>query len=135
MSVFVPRVVMVTGGAGFIGSNLIQWLLRHVPQVEVVNVDLLTYAGDLGSLEEVSDRHGPNGDGRYWFRLLGRPLTLVEHVEDRPGHDRRYALDGRKITGELGWRPARRFEEGLVDTVRWYVDHRDWWERMLQRSS
>jgi dTDP-glucose 4,6-dehydratase len=53
---------------------------------------------------------------------------LKTFVADRPGHDRRYAIDATKITRELGWRPARSFEEGLRATVRWYLEHRDWCE-------
>ena len=64
---FEPRVVLVTGGAGFIGSNLVRWLLAHDPKVVVVNLDLLTYAGNLESLEDVAAKHGPAGDGRYYF--------------------------------------------------------------------
>jgi dTDP-glucose 4,6-dehydratase len=52
--------------------------------------------------------------------------TLKTFVPDRPGHDRRYAIDASKIRRELEWAPSRRFEQGLRDTVRWYVEHRDW---------
>ena len=62
---------------------------------------------------------------------LGKPRSLVQFVRDRPGHDRRYAIDAAKARRELGWAPARRFEEGLVDTVRWYQAHRAWWERII----
>jgi dTDP-glucose 4,6-dehydratase len=62
-----PRTVLVTGGAGFIGSNLVRWLLAHEPALRVVNYDLLTYAGNLESLDDVQRRHGPGGDGRYVF--------------------------------------------------------------------
>ena len=59
------------------------------------------------------------------------PFTrLITHVTDRPGHDRRYAIDARKIERELGWRPAETFESGLRKTVRWYLDHADWVERV-----
>jgi len=58
---------MVTGGAGFIGSNLVRWLLRHDSAVCVINVDLLTYAGNLESLADVGARHGADGDQRYFF--------------------------------------------------------------------
>ncbi len=51
---------------------------------------------------------------------------LISFVTDRPGHDRRYAIDARKIERELGWRPAETFESGLRKTLRWYLDHRDW---------
>ena len=64
---FEPGVVVVTGGAGFIGSNLIRWLLGNEPNLHVVNLDLLTYAGNLESLADIGDRHGAGGDRRYHF--------------------------------------------------------------------
>jgi dTDP-glucose 4,6-dehydratase len=57
---------------------------------------------------------------------LGKPLTLVRHVKDRPGHDRRYAIDPRKIETELGWRPAETWETGLAKTIDWYRDNAAW---------
>ena len=51
---------------------------------------------------------------------------LVTFVKDRPGHDRRYAIDARKIERELGWRPRETFETGIRKTIRWYLDHEDW---------
>jgi dTDP-glucose 4,6-dehydratase len=57
--------------------------------------------------------------------------SLIEFVTDRPGHDLRYAIDASKIGNELGWRPRHNFEDGLRATVRWYLDHRDWWERVM----
>jgi dTDP-glucose 4,6-dehydratase len=56
---------------------------------------------------------------------------LIEFVADRPGHDQRYAIDAGKIARALGWRPKRSFEEGLRQTVRWYIDNRAWWERVM----
>jgi dTDP-glucose 4,6-dehydratase len=55
---------------------------------------------------------------------------LVTYVADRPGHDLRYAVDATRIERELGWRPRRSFEEGLRETVRWYLENRAWWERV-----
>jgi len=57
-----------------------------------------------------------------------RHAGLIRHVDDRPGHDRRYAIDDRKIAGELGWQPTIRFEDGLRETVHWYLAHEDWVE-------
>ena len=342
---FAPRCVLVTGGAEFIGVNFVQWLLEHDPAVRIVNLDLLTYAGNLESLAEVFRRHGPEGDGRHFFvrgdvrdfatvhriltgdaspvpdavvhmaaeshvdrsimgpavfvdtnvrgtltllevcrsaltarkrpfrflqvstdevygslgpadpafteetplapnspysaskagadllvrsyvetfdfpavitrcsnnygpyqfpekliplmitraladqplpvygdglnvrdwlhvddhasaiwevlthgqlgevyniggaaelpnvevvrtllRVLGKPESLIRYVTDRPGHDRRYAMNTDRITRELAWRPRHRFETGLEATVRWYLEHRRWWERVLSEA-
>jgi len=69
------------------------------------------------------------------LELLGkRPAEWIEHVADRPNHDRRYLIDPRKIETALGWRPRIDFERGLEATVRWYVDHRGWWEAILART-
>ncbi len=60
------------------------------------------------------------------LRLLGKPASLIRPVEDRVGHDRRYSLDASKLR-RLGWAPTVPFERGLVETVRWYEEHQDWW--------
>lgn len=59
---------------------------------------------------------------------------LITYVKDRPGHDVRYAIDATKIDRELGWKPAESFETGIRKTVRWYLENRDWWERVLDGS-
>jgi dTDP-glucose 4,6-dehydratase len=58
--------------------------------------------------------------------VSGPYARLIEYVKDRPGHDRRYAIDASKIHRELGWKPAETFETGIARTVRWYLDHQDW---------
>ncbi|MFN2282661.1 MAG: dTDP-glucose 4,6-dehydratase [Anaerolineales bacterium] len=60
--------------------------------------------------------------------------ALVEHVQDRPGHDRRYAVDFNKITEELGWKPETTLADGLKETVAWYLGHKDWLEKVNQRE-
>jgi dTDP-glucose 4,6-dehydratase len=62
--------------------------------------------------------------------LLGKPESLISYVRDRPGHDRRYAIDFDKAVRELNWRPEIELDEGLRCTVAWYLDNRDWWERV-----
>jgi dTDP-glucose 4,6-dehydratase len=61
---------------------------------------------------------------------LSKPESLIRFVKDRPGHDRRYAIDPTKTRTELGWAPRCTFEQGLEATVRWYVDHPDWWKHV-----
>jgi dTDP-glucose 4,6-dehydratase len=67
-------------------------------------------------------------------RLLGNPEGASEHlityVTDRAGHDLRYAIDSTKLQKELGWEPSLQFEEGIERTVRWYLDHQDWMDRI-----
>ncbi|MEJ5239506.1 MAG: dTDP-glucose 4,6-dehydratase, partial [Limisphaera sp.] len=63
--------------------------------------------------------------------LGGNSRRLITFVKDRPGHDRRYAIDASKIRRELGWTPAHSFDEGLRETVRWYLDHQDWVRAVL----
>ena len=73
----------------------------------------------------------PNIDvARLILRALGKPDSLVAHVTDRLGHDRRYALDSGKLERELGWKPRMSFEAGLQETVRWYRSHEAWWQRV-----
>ncbi len=59
---------------------------------------------------------------------------LIDFVVDRPGHDLRYAIDSTRIRTELGWQPAHRFDDGLVETVDWYLDNEDWWAPLLART-
>jgi dTDP-glucose 4,6-dehydratase len=86
--------------------------------------------GQVYNLGGANERHNLDLVKRV-LALLGKPESLLRFVQDRPGHDRRYAIDASKAAAQLGWTPRRRFEEGLADTVRWYVEHRGWWERIL----
>ena len=68
-------------------------------------------------------------------RSDGQPRSSqITYVADRPGHDRRYAIDASKLHGELGWKPAHSFEQGIADTVDWYLEHQDWVQRVLDGS-
>jgi len=66
--------------------------------------------------------------------ILGKPASLKTYVPDRPGHDRRYLLDSSKIRRELGWEPRISFEDGLRQTVEWYRDNPEWWQRVKDGS-
>ena len=82
-------------------------------------------SGFEASIEELAD---------LILAALHKPASLKTIVPDRPGHDRRYLLDSRKIRREVGWSPLVDFPEGLVSTIRWYRDHRDWWQPLIGRS-
>ncbi len=64
------------------------------------------------------------------LKHLGKPESLIKYVKDRPGHDRRYAMNSAKIHEELGWKAKVDFESGLERTIKWYIENRDWWERI-----
>ncbi|MDQ2078341.1 dTDP-glucose 4,6-dehydratase [Marinimicrobium sp. ABcell2] len=87
---------------------------------EVKNIDVVTAI--CGILEELAPER-PAGVDRY--------EELITYVQDRPGHDMRYAIDASKIQRELGWRPQETFETGLRKTVQWYLENRAWWERVM----
>ena len=65
---------------------------------------------------------------------LGKPYSLISFVPDRLGHDRRYAIDSSFAQKELNWKPRRNFQEGLAETVQWYVDNPSWWQPLLERA-
>ena len=61
---------------------------------------------------------------------LGKPASLVQHVKDRPGHDRRYALDASRLERKTGFKPSIEFEQGIARTIDWYVANQDWWRKV-----
>jgi dTDP-glucose 4,6-dehydratase len=71
---------------------------------------------------------------RAVVRELDADPALIEHVADRPGHDRRYAISFTRAQRELGWQPLRAFDAGLADTIAWYREHETWWEQAAQRA-
>ena len=77
------------------------------------------------SIEEISD---------FILDTLGKPQQLKTYVPDRPGHDCRYLLDSQKITHEVGWEPRIPFEEGMRETIRWYVENKEWWQAIQQKA-
>ncbi len=118
------------------GAQIRDWL--HVDD----HVDALLAVISEGRVGEVytigSRNERPNIEVvvaicQYLDQLQPRPdgtsyCDLITHVPDRPGHDRRYAIDPSKIENELGWKPVRDWETGLQETVAWYLDNRSWWE-------
>jgi dTDP-glucose 4,6-dehydratase len=95
-------------------------------------VDLVLERGTTGEVYNVgAENERPNMDVvRTILRLTGRDESLIRHVPDRPGHDRRYAMNARKIREQLGWRPRHNFDQGLADTVAWYRANPAWADRI-----
>src|SRR5207302_798415 len=82
-----------------------------------------------------SDNEWPNLQiVQQLLRILRQPESMIEHVKDRPGHDRRYAIEARKARSELGWAPRIPFVDGLQRTVEWYVANRTWWDRVRRAA-
>ena len=90
-------------------------------RAERTNLDLVKMICTVLDEELTEAKHAPH-DG------------LIKFVADRPGHDHRYAINCDKIERELGWTPAHTIEEGMRDTVKWYLDNQDWWEKIRQRG-
>jgi dTDP-glucose 4,6-dehydratase len=86
--------------------------------------------GEVYNLGAASERRNLDIVHRI-LDLLGKPRSLVKFVTDRPGHDRRYAIDAAKARRELAWQPRWPFEDGLAATLAWYRENRGWWERIL----
>ncbi len=103
-----------------------QYVLDHCE-----GIDLVLQHGQLGETYNVgTGREVHNIDmAELILKLLDKPLSLLQHVQDRPGHDRRYSLDVTKLRG-LGWEPAHAFEDALEKTVRWYVANEWWWRKI-----
>jgi dTDP-glucose 4,6-dehydratase len=111
------------------GLNIRDWIfvLDHCRALDVI-----LQKGKPGEIYNISGRtEKANLELIYiLLELLHKPKSLIQFVTDRPGHDRRYALDITKINGELGWKPTSSFEQALQDTVNWYLAHESWWSRI-----
>lgn len=91
-------------------------------------IDLVLRKGRVGEIYNIGGQHERANIQvvKQILRTLDKPLTLIEHVKDRPGHDRRYALSISKIKEQLGWQPRFSFDAGFVKTMRWYQKNREW---------
>ncbi len=99
-------------------------------------LDVILHGGREGEIYHIAaGNEWPNLEiaGRI-LDLLHKPHSLLTHVQDRPGHDRRYSLDSTKLTSELGWAPETRFAQGLATTINWYVANAEWRERIQNQA-
>ncbi len=112
------------------GENVRDWLYV---EDHCRAIDLILQRGRAGEIYNVGGRSEMrNIDvARFVCRELGKDEGLITFVADRPGHDLRYGIDPGKIRRELDWQPETAFERGLSRTVRWYLDHRKWWEEIV----
>ncbi|MEJ5351273.1 MAG: dTDP-glucose 4,6-dehydratase [Melioribacteraceae bacterium] len=112
------------------GLNVRDWIfvIDHVKAVELV-----FEKGKPGEVYNIgANREMKNIDiVKLILNKLNKPEDLIEFVKDRPGHDRRYAIDSSKIQNELGWKPEYEFEKALDFTIDWYIENKNWWERVI----
>ncbi|MEB2286717.1 MAG: dTDP-glucose 4,6-dehydratase [Anaerolineae bacterium] len=95
-------------------------------------IDAVLHRGAPGAIYNIGGEHELHNIEvtRFILRTLDKPESLIRHVADRPGHDRRYALTNDKIRAELSWTPQHTFEEAMVATVRWYQANEWWWRKI-----
>ncbi len=112
------------------GLNVRDWLYveDHCSALDVV-----LHGGTFGEVYNIGGHNECKNIEivKLTLKELGKPESLITYVKDRPGHDRRYAIDASKIQKELGWIPAHKFEEGIEETIQWYLKNRKWWERII----
>ena len=96
-------------------------------------IDKVIHKGRSGEIYNIGgDNEKANIDiVKLIIRYLGKSEALIKYVKDRPGHDRRYAIDSSKIKDELGWEPQYSFESGIVETIEWYLENHEWIERIV----
>jgi dTDP-glucose 4,6-dehydratase len=96
-------------------------VLEKGKQGEIYNVGAGNFTDNLSLAQRV-------------FKVMGKPDRLISHVQDRPGHDRRYAVDFSKIETQLGWRPRISLDQGLRQTIDWYINNREWLDGVRSRD-
>ena len=112
------------------GENVRDWLYV---EDHCRAIDLIIHNGKVGEVYNVGGHNEKRNIDivRIICRELGKPESLIVHVEDRKGHDRRYAIDPAKIHRELGWLPETKFEDGIKKTIKWYLEHKKWWQDII----
>jgi len=95
-------------------------------------LDVILHQGKVGEIYNIGGGNEKTNLGitDLILQKLNKPKSLIQHVKDRPAHDRRYSLDCSKIKTQLGWKPSTPFEEGIAKTVDWYSTHQSWWQKI-----
>jgi dTDP-glucose 4,6-dehydratase len=111
------------------GKNIRDWL--HVKD-HCAAIDLVIHKGRPGEVYNIGGHNERTNNEivHLIVEKLGVSKDLIKYVADRPGHDRRYAIDPTKIMTELGWKPQYTFETGIVETIQWYIDNQKWWKNI-----
>ena len=112
------------------GLNVRDWLYV---EDHCKAVDLIIHKGREGEVYNVGGHNEMHNIDivKLVCKELGKSESLITYVTDRKGHDMRYAIDPAKIQNELGWVPETKFADGIKRTVKWYLEHRDWWEEIV----
>lgn len=115
------------------GENVRDWL--HVKD-HCQAIDLILRKGKPGDVYNIGghNEHSNLEVVKIILDKVGKDESLIHFVKDRPGHDLRYAIDPTKIETELGWKPEYTFETGIVQTIQWYLDNKEWWEHIVNGS-
>ncbi|MFB5763869.1 dTDP-glucose 4,6-dehydratase [Paenibacillus medicaginis] len=111
------------------GMNIRDWLYV---EDHCSAIDLVIHQGKIGEVYNIGGNNERTNVHivKTILAELGKPESLIAYVEDRPGHDRRYGIDPTKTMTQLGWKPKYSFETGIKETIRWYLDNKEWWTRI-----
>lgn len=112
------------------GENVRDWLYV---EDHCSAIDLIIRKGKIGEVYNIGGHNERTNLEvvKTIIKELGKSEDLIEFVTDRPGHDRRYAIDPTKIHNELGWLPVTKFDDGIKKTIDWYLTHKSWWEKII----
>lgn len=112
------------------GENVRDWLfvIDHCSAI-----DKIIHDGKIGEVYNIGGHNERSNIEvvKTILKELNKPESLIRFVDDRPGHDLRYAIDPSKIKNELGWEPTTTFEEGIKITIKWYLNNKNWWENII----
>lgn len=115
------------------GLNVRDWL--HVED-HCKAIDAVLHKGNPGEVYNIGGNNEKTNMEitRTILSMLGKPESLIRYVQDRPGHDKRYAIDAAKMKRDLGWEPQYTFETGIDQTIKWYLANEAWWRPLKQRG-